>query len=193
MTVIFINGCTSAGKSGLARALQVSLPGLWLATGIDHAIATAPPRLHHNPDGFWFDHDEEGLVRLSFGADGLALLAAHRRAVAAMCADGTGVILDEVLVFPGMLDSWLDALIGHEVWMVGIFCDLPELERREVARGDRRIGQARGQFAKVHIGVQYDIELDSTTRSAETLAQQVIESIADLAQPRAFDAMRQSR
>jgi chloramphenicol 3-O phosphotransferase len=189
MSVIFLNGCTSSGKSSLARALQARLPGLWLVTGIDHAISTAPARLHHHPDGFKFDRDDNGLVRLTFGREGRALLAAHRRAASAMATGETGVILDEVLAAPDMLEAWLKALSGLEVWMVGLHCTLIELERREIARGDRVLGQARGQFDRVHRGVIYDVELDSTAATAERLAHEVIDAMASLRSPRAFAAM----
>ena len=44
--------------------------------------------------------------------------------------------------------------------MVGLHCPLDELERRELARGDRRIGQAKADFATTHVHCEYDIELN---------------------------------
>jgi chloramphenicol 3-O phosphotransferase len=173
MTIIFLNGCTSSGKSSLAKALQETLPGLWLVSGIDQAIGMAPLRLHHHPDGFFFDADADGHVRLNFGGEGQALLAAHRRAAVALAQDGVNLILDEVLATPDMRWLWLEALEGCDVWFVGVHCELDELERREVARGDRRIGQARGQFGKVHEGMVYDIELDTTEGPIAVAARQI--------------------
>jgi chloramphenicol 3-O phosphotransferase len=192
MSVIFLNGCTSAGKSSVARALQARLSGFWLTTGIDHAIAMAPASLHHHHDGFSFDIDESGEVRLNFGPLGWGLLLAHQRAAAGISAGGADLILDEVLVVPGLLDCWLNALAGQEVWMIGLHCDLPELERREQARGDRRIGQARGQYAKVHAGVHYDLELDTGLTSPQDAAGQIAGWIATRP-PMAFDLMAQDR
>jgi chloramphenicol 3-O phosphotransferase len=193
MSVIFINGCTSSGKTSIARKLQERLSGFWLTSGIDHAIAMAPLSMHHHPDGFSFDTDDRGEVRLNFGPLGWGLLLAHQRAAAAMSGGGAGVILDEVMVVPGLLDSWLTALAGHDVWMIGLHCDLPELERREIARGDRRIGQARGQFDLVHHGMRYDLELDTTNRSADDLASAIAHFIEASLGPVAFSVMTEMR
>jgi chloramphenicol 3-O phosphotransferase len=189
MTIIFLNGCTSAGKSSLTKALQQSLPGLWFATGMDHAIGMAPPQLHHRRDGFFFDEDSQGDVRLNFGSSGQALLAAHRRACAAMAQNGTNLILDEVLATPDMRGLWLEALKHSEVWFVGVHCALEELERREIARGDRRIGQARGQFGKIHQGMIYDIEVDMTSASTSTACQVIVSAIANNSPPIALKSM----
>jgi chloramphenicol 3-O phosphotransferase len=189
MTIIFLNGCTSAGKSSLTKALQKSLPGLWLTSGMDHAIGMAPPQLHHHQDGFFFDQDEAGSVRLNFGLSGQKLLAAHRRGALAMARDGTNLILDEVHATPNMRDLWLEALKDSDVWLVGVHCSLDTLERREIARGDRRIGQARGQFGKVHQGMVYDIEVDTNLMSSETACDAIIAAMAELLEPSALKSM----
>jgi chloramphenicol 3-O phosphotransferase len=189
MTIIFLNGCTSAGKSSLAKALQDHLPGLWLVTGIDAAIGLVPLRLHQNPNGFYFDEDADGQVRLNFGQEGQALLAAHRRAAIALAQDGVCLILDEVLATPDMRDLWLETLKDREVWFVGVHCPLDELERRELARGDRRIGQARGQFGKVHEGMTYDIEIDTSLHSNEAACEKISATIVQGARPNALKSM----
>jgi chloramphenicol 3-O phosphotransferase len=183
MTVIFLNGVTSSGKSSLAKALQETLPGLWLVTGIDAAIRMAPLRLHHHQDGFYFDKDEDGDVRLNFGVEGKALLAAHRQAVVAMAQSGVNLILDEVLATPDMRALWLDALTDCKAWFVGVHCDLDELERREIARGDRRQGQARGQFKHVHNHMTYDFELDTTRVLTQALCDIVVQKLASKEPP----------
>lgn len=193
MSVIFLNGCTSAGKTSVARALQAQLPGLWLTSGIDHAIAMAPLSFHHHPNGFHFDEDGQGQVRLNFGPLGWGMLLAHQRAAAAIVSGGAGLILDEVLVVPGLLDTWLKALAGHDVWMIGLHCDLAELERREQVRGDRRTGQAAGQFGKVHAGIRYDLELDSTRTAPEDIATQIAHFIEASHGPQAFAVMKEMR
>lgn len=169
MTIIFLNGCTSSGKSSIAGALQARLVAPYLRMGIDDAFATVPLKYHQNAEGFFFDRDERGLVRLNMGPVGRAAITAHRHAAAAAARSGANLILDEVLL-PGILDDWLALLDGLDVFMVGVRCDLEELERREIARGDRVRGQARGQFDLVHAGVLYDIETDTTRNDAEVAA-----------------------
>lgn len=173
MSVIFLNGCTSSGKSSIAIALQAKLTTPYLRMGIDDAFATVPLKYHQNPDGFYFDRDERGLVRLNMGPVGQAALRAHRLAATAAARSGANIILDEVLLSRDMLADWIELLEGLNVFMVGVRCELDELERREVARGDRVAGQARGQFELVHADVVYDIEVETTKSGAETSAAEI--------------------
>lgn len=62
------------------------------------------------------------------------------------------------------------------MFRVAVHCELGELERRELARGDRVIGQARGQFDIVHKGVAYDFKIDTTRLTASDAAERVEEA-----------------
>ena len=53
-------------------------------------------------------------------------------------------------------------LAPFDVFFVGVHCPLPELERRERQRGDRRIGEARTDFHAVHRFTEYDLDIDAT-------------------------------
>jgi chloramphenicol 3-O phosphotransferase len=177
MSVIFLNGCTSAGKSSIAKSLQETLPQPHLVTGIDDAFAMLPNRMHNNNDGFYFDRDPNGLVRLNFGEFGFATLRAHQHAATALAKSGMGLILDEVLLSKELLDLWTVALQGLDVFWVGVHCDLDELERREIARGDRVPGQARGQFELVHRYAAYDLEVDTTAQAPAECALQISRAV----------------
>ncbi len=190
MTIIFLNGCTSSGKSSIAAAMQARLAAPYLRMGIDDAFATVPPRYHQHKEGFFFGRDERGLVRLNMGTVARAALRAHRHGTAAAARSGANLILDEVLL-PGMLDDWLALLDGLDVFMAGVRCELGELERREIARGDRVAGQARGQFDLVHAGVVYDIEVDTTQSDAEVSAAAIAAKVEDGSRPEAVHRMRQ--
>jgi len=176
MSVIFLNGCTSSGKSSLARELQKRLTVPHLRLGIDDAFAMLPLHLHNNPEGFFFDKDSEGEVRLNFGAFGLATLKAHHRSAAAIAHSSVGLVLDEVILTPDLRADWMSVLAGCDVLFVGMHCELAELERREIARGDRIRGQARGQFNIVHKGMAYDVEVDTTDMSPAAAAEVILEA-----------------
>jgi len=177
MSLIFLNGTTSAGKTGIARALQDQLARPYCVTGIDDAFAMLPDRLHNNSEGFVFDRDERGLVRLNLGPVGLACLKAHNRSVAAIARCGVDLICDEVILTEELPRDWMEVLSGIETVFVGVHCSLEELERREHHRGDRAIGQARGQFAIVHSKMRYDIEVDTTKKTPSILALEVIDQL----------------
>ena len=49
--VILLNGCSSAGKSSIAQALQAQLPGLWLHIKLDQFLQMLPLHLHGAHEG----------------------------------------------------------------------------------------------------------------------------------------------
>ena len=56
---------------------------------------------------------------------------------------------------------------------VGLFAPLDILETRERGRGDREIGLARWQHERVHQGMIYDLEIDTTTTTPLENAQRI--------------------
>ena len=61
-------------------------------------------------------------------------------------------------------------LAGLDVFFVGVHCPLPELERRERARGNRRSGEAAADYRSVHRFAAYDLEIDAMRPCRENAA-----------------------
>jgi chloramphenicol 3-O phosphotransferase len=61
-----------------------------------------------------------------------------------------------------------ELLSGFDVFLVGVHCDLDEIDRRERVRGDRRVGEGREHIEEnaIHTFGPYDCEVD-TTRAAD--------------------------
>lgn len=137
-----------------------------------------PPQRHNHPDGYFFDRDERDQVRLNLGSFGLVAIGAHHQAAAAIASSGVDLILDEVILSEELFEDWKEALAGLDVFWVGVHCDLTELERREIARGDRVHGQARGQLDIIHQFTKYDFEVDTAKTSPEHCASQVLRAKA---------------
>ncbi len=172
--VIVLNGGSSSGKSGLARCLQAVLPDPWLAVGIDTLIEAMPTALQKSAGGIEFTPDGG----VSVGPGFRAMEAAWMAGVAAMVHAGARVIIDEVFL-GGEANQlrWQKALAGLNVLWVGVKCESAVAAGREVARGDRVRGMAVSQARVVHLGVVYDLEVDTThTESMEcarTVAAQI--------------------
>lgn len=66
--------------------------------------------------------------------------------------------------------QYLELLSGFAVFSVGVFAPLDMLEARESARADRLPGLARWQFERVHRGIRYDIEVDTSILTAQECA-----------------------
>ncbi|MBM3547870.1 MAG: hypothetical protein FJX54_13035 [Alphaproteobacteria bacterium] len=78
-----------------------------------------------------------------------------------MAASGNNLIVDDVMPGDGMAEY--EALLADfTLHRVGVFASLEVLEERERSRGDRLIGLARWQFPRVHKGLTYDLEIDTS-------------------------------
>jgi chloramphenicol 3-O phosphotransferase len=172
--VIVLNGCSSSGKTGIARCLQAILPDPWLSLGVDMFIKTMPFTLQVSAAGIEVASD--GVITI--GPQFRALEAAWIEGVGAMARAGAGVIVDEVFLGGAAAQRrWREALGTLEVLWVGVHCDLAVAAGREIARGDRVPGMAAAQADLVHQGVAYDLEVDTTRTEAMECARVIAASV----------------
>ena len=174
--VIVLNGGSSSGKSSLAACLQEQLEGTWLTLGVDDLIRA----LSHGP------MDTTAGGSLEFGTDGSITVGeafrqaetAWNRGVAAMARAGTAVILDEVFLEGGSSQARLAAALeGLATAWVGVECHPDVAEARERRRADRLRGLARDQALRVHLGVRYDLVVDTTRSTSAQCAGTIAEHI----------------
>lgn len=162
--VVVLNGGSSSGKSSIARALQGLLPTPFLTFGVDTLIQAVPPALSQDAAGIVVTSDGNVLPGAAFRR----LENAWYRGLAAIARAGIGIVLDEV--FLGAAASQLrvrTAFQGLQVLWVGVRCSPVLATSREAARRDRVTGMAAGQADSVHVGVEYDLQVDTSVRSAE--------------------------
>ncbi|GAA4008561.1 chloramphenicol phosphotransferase CPT family protein [Deinococcus rubellus] len=160
--IILLNGASSAGKSTLCRALQAQLPEPFLYFALDLLLFSkevVPQR--------------PGVVAFEWSRQRPRLFGGYHRSLAAFASAGNNLIVDYVLETQETLSDLVRLLAPFDVFFVGVHCPLPELERRERARGDRRIGDARMDFGRVHTFSGYDFELDSLGAQEENAARVV--------------------
>lgn len=151
-SIILLNGATSSGKSTLARALQAALDGPFWHLSIDHLLdaGVLPRERIERGDFAWAE------LRPAF-FDGF------HRCLPVLAEAGNALIVEHIVETEAWRRKLLDLLAPFDVFYVGLHCPLEELERREAARGDRPLGQARIDFASVHAGSLYDLDVDATT------------------------------
>jgi len=99
-----------------------------------------------------------------------------RHAIAAMAAQGSNLIVDEVMIGSEKEREYRALLSRFDVRFVGLFAPLGVLEVRERERGDREIGLARWQYARVHRGMIYDLEIDTTETTPLETAQRICDA-----------------
>jgi len=148
--VILLHGASSSGKSSIARAVQAKIEEPFWHISIDHlreARVLPVDRLRRG-DFKWANMRE-------------AFFDGFDHSLAAYVGSGNNLIVEHIFETKVWLERAVRVLGGHDVFFVGIHCPLEELERREKARGDRSIGDARRDFLTIHQHCIYDAELDS--------------------------------
>ncbi|MFJ3718481.1 chloramphenicol phosphotransferase CPT family protein [Streptomyces sp. NPDC090057] len=174
-TVVLLNGTSSSGKSSIARALLEVLDGTWFHMPVDtfHAMrggrpapgADLPAEIDRTVKGF-------------------------HRAVAGMAAGGNNVVVDHPLSRHWRLLDLLGLLVPEDTVLVAVRCPLPELERRERARGDRQPGLAALQYEHVHAHGRHDVEVDTSVLSPGECALRIAGFMRDRPRPTAFERLR---
>lgn len=177
--IILLNGASSAGKSTLAHGLQMTLSEPFWHYSIDHLIAARvlPHERVRLGDFTWHD------LRPSF-FDGF------HNSIPALAAGGNNLIVEYIVETREWMDRLLHLLGPFDVFFVGVHCPLPELERREQARGDRPIGDAKRDFETTHTFGFYDFEVNSTAPLDQNV-QAVIAAWQARQHPSAFEKMTQ--
>jgi len=159
-SVIVLNGTSSSGKTTLARELQSQCSDVYLLCSLD---------------AFW-DMTPYGIPAGSKNFPNMKRALA--KSVRALAETGHNVIVDIVFCGQKTYIELTEELEGLNFKIVKVGCPLDELEKRELARGDRKIGLAKLQYESVHDGVIYDLNLNTFTNSPKKCAQEVFDSLS---------------
>ena len=150
--IVLINGASSAGKSTLAKAFQAQIDDPFLRFSLDLLLfggEVLPAR-----------RDSTGAF--SWATMRPRLFEGYYGCLAALAAAGNNLVADHIIETQRQFDRLIQSLMPFDVFYVGLRCPIPELERRERQRGDRRIGDARRDYELVDQFGPYDVELDAT-------------------------------
>jgi len=110
------------------------------------------------------------------------------RSLVAYAEAGNDLIVEHIMESEGWMKRLAMTLAGLDVFFVGVHCPLEELERREVVRGDRPLGDARRDFHRIHSYCSYDFEVDGMAE-ARVNADKAIAAWHDRERPSAFDRL----
>jgi chloramphenicol 3-O phosphotransferase len=179
--IIIINGPSSTGKTTLAFALQKQIELPFIRFSFD----------------LFLDHNSFPLEQIrngTFSWDQMrpSVFRGIHQCLPALATAGNNVIFDHIIETKESLHELISLISELDVFFVGLHCSLPELERREMQRGDRRKGEAHQDFQTVHSITSYDLELDSENALEENVAL-LIQAWEDRKRPSALDKMIQER
>ena len=177
--IVLLNGVSSVGKGSVAKALQRIASRPMLHVQMDAFLEMLPAAMFGAAEGYVFETTHEDGKPVTAVHSGPVLETAMRGmrgAVAAMAEAGVDVIVDEVMWDPAALADYRRRLAPYDFHVIGLHAPLEVIEQRERQRGDRDLGLARWQYDKVHSGMTYDLELDTSTAPPHELAERIKQS-----------------
>ena len=174
--VLFLQGASSAGKSTLAKALQLGLDEYWWVLEADDITRMQPTGLRTD----WWEPTPDERPHPSWNPE-LRLsrwLSGYFGCLATIAKTGSNVI-----AVGGWLEtSWLlelaATLDGIDSLCVGVYCPPEELERREITRRDRAPGYSRSQWDRVHAHEPYDTHVDTASQTTEEAVESIRGTLA---------------
>ena len=178
--IIVLNGTSSAGKSSIARALQDKMDEPYAHLLIEEFLPRLPARYlsGDHPEGIRVEETPDGGKYVVAGVVGERMVAGFYAAVAAVAGAGNNIIVDTLMGDPFDATECTRHFSGLDVLMVGVHCPLAILEERELARGDRMPGLAKGELTRVHNYTNYDLEVDTSRKSPEECAEAIANAIS---------------
>jgi chloramphenicol 3-O phosphotransferase len=196
--IIFLNGCSSSGKTSIAKNIQQTSQTDWLHLGVDTISSMLPERCWTNTPthqqnylNLIPNHNQKGpILDIKTTLKGQATFEVIVEFSKVLANLGNDIIIDEVLLDDSKLFKYAQALQEHTVWFIGIYCSLEILQLREQKRGDRMIGLANSQLEKVHKGIRpYDIWLNTSDTPPEDFARLILTKIQK-SRPKSFFSIR---
>ena len=200
-TIIFLNGSSSAGKTTLAMALQEQLKEPFQYVALDHFRDGMPAKYRglNSPDGSTGQRglnvvpvdsgDVPAFTSIQFGDEGKLMLRGMRRAMATMANEGVHLLIDDIILERGFLEDYLQAMLGIDLYFVGVHCPAEVISEREAVRPGRFPGTAVGHLHICHAHGDYDVEVDTSRQSPEECARDVIKRV-NAGPPEAFARLR---
>ena len=171
--VVLLNGVSSVGKGSVAKALQRIASRPMLHVQMDAFLEMLPAAMFGAPEGYVFEttlRDGKPVTSITSGPVLERVMVGMRGAVAALAEAGSDVIVDEVTWEPETLADYRRRLAGFEFHLVALRAPLEVIEQRERQRGDRDLGLARWQYERMHVGMAYDLELDTALATPKEIA-----------------------
>jgi len=175
--IILIHGPSSSGKSSIAGELQARIEAPFWHISIDQLRDSGVLPMARIRSG---EFPWAGLREPFF--DGF------HQALAAYAGSGNSLIVEHIVETQAWMADLVRILTRFDVFFVRVHCAVEEMERREIARGDRRAGDARRDFETLPV-FHYDLELDSTATTAGENVDRLLSAWRTRGRPSAFERM----
>lgn len=169
-SVIFLNGTSGSGKSSLAKELQNQLDEPFWHVSSDQFINAKLLPLR----------DFEG-GKFAWASMRPHFFEAFHSCLPAIAKSGNNLIVDHIIEEVTWLEKLQENLKDLDVFFVGVYCDLLELEKREKQRLaenpaiKRFVGESQ-EHLHTHSFCEYDFEVDTTNISVVENCSKIIQA-----------------
>ena len=160
--IILLNGPSSSGKSTLAKALRKKLKEEKNRT---YEIISIDDHMRISEDETIYEDDV-------WEING-EMCDAARQAL----EKTDGVIVDHVITSERIYDQFMELTDTAPVVRVRVTCPIDVLLKREQRRGNRAAGSAQASYDYLYPKDGYDITVDTSLRTAEGCAGEVIDAM----------------
>ena len=149
------------GKAVLLSSCKIYHINPFLHIGIDSIIGMMPAKVNNlsgetpNSGFYWREVALNGGQRgfkIQKGEYAQQLNTAYRKMLQSLLQSGIRLIIDEVIDGHSEMQIWRRLLQPFNCFYVATDCNLAQLQRREIARGNRKLGSSSEQFYRVHQG-----------------------------------------
>lgn len=155
--IILLNGTSSSGKSTLVKALRDALQEPFCYYASDQLADGGFRAIKREPRHAGSRSERERFF------DGF------HRSILSFAEAGNDMIVEHIVEKAEWARALEALLAGLDVFWVGVHAPKDEIERRELQRGDRSIGEANFHL-KTHNFCKYDIEVDTSQPQHEVVA-----------------------
>jgi chloramphenicol 3-O phosphotransferase len=143
--IILLSGTGSSGKTTLSQALRLKLE----------------PQFHYYSSDQLADERFRPLDPVARFECRSMFFEGFHRSIAAFAQAGIDLLVEHIVEEQSWADALKELLSPFDVFWVGVHAPIAEIERRELLRGDRQIGEAL-HYLKTHSFCKYDVEVDTT-------------------------------
>ena len=104
--------------------------------------------------------------------------AGFHRCLPALAEAGNDLLVEHIIEFSALRADLARLLASLDVFLVGVHCDLAEIDRRERNRADRWAGEGRSHVETdlIHTFGPYDFEVDTTHGISAALTDSVLDA-----------------
>jgi len=161
--IIVLNGTSSSGKSTLAEKIQELSKERFYHVQVD----TICNMMHSK----FFENKADFIISIN------SALKSMNAFILNLSRNGECVIVDTVFENPIWLNECVEMLHDLPVFFVKVSCPAEELERREAARGDRKIGMAKHQSEIMDFVKHYDVEVNTYENTPDECAAIILDKV----------------